>query len=68
MKVTIKNADQKIKELEKAEYHIREAKRILLWAAGGFELEIKEPVKADSETVNEIGTEIAKRIVGALRY
>lgn len=27
MKVTIKNADQKTKELEKAEYHIREAKK-----------------------------------------
>lgn len=67
MKVTIKNADQKIKELEKAEYHIREAKKILLWAAGDFELEIKEPVEADSKNVNEIGAEIAKRVVRALR-
>lgn len=67
MKVTIKKADQKIKELEKAEYHIREAKRILLWAAGDFELEIKEPVKADSETVDEIGLELAKRIKEALK-
>ena len=67
MKVTIKNADKKIKELEKAEYHIREAKKILLWAAGEFELEIKGPTTADPKSVDEIGTEIAKRVAESLR-
>lgn len=36
MKVTIKNADQKTKELEKAEYHIREAKKDTFMGSWGL--------------------------------
>ena len=58
---------KKQKNLKKRNIISAKQKKILLWAAGDFELEIKEPVKADSKTVDEIGLELAKRIKEALK-
>lgn len=67
--VTVKNGDAKLQALREAEMHIKKAKEIFLWALSGpMEIEMLEPPKDDgSDKINEIGSEIARRIAEHLR-
>ncbi len=47
--VTIKNGNQKLKAIEDAEKHIKEARELFAWALSGpIELEMQEPPKDGS--------------------